>query len=100
MNFEKIYESSNKSLKESTGSEYTKTKDFSNIENKLYDDAQSFFAEKTQEFESVYLNDAQEQAEIEDGEADPFITKIDDAINNLAQVYCDLLTYQAERDHN
>ncbi len=99
MNFEKIYNDSNKSLKESAGSEYIKTKDFSNIENKLYDDAQTFFAAATQKFETMYLYDAQEEAGIKEGEADPFIAKIDDAINNLAQVYCDLLSYQAERDN-
>lgn len=99
MDFEKIYNDSNKSLKESAGSDYIKTKDFNDIENKLYEDAQEFFAEKTKEFESTSLMDAQEQAGVEDGEADPFIAKIDDAINNLAQVYCDLLCYQTERDH-
>ena len=97
MDFEKIYNDSNKSLKESAGSDYIKTKDFNDIENKLYEDAQEFFAEKTQEFESTSLMDAQEQAGLDTTYPDG--GKIDDAINNLAQVYCDLLAHQAERDH-
>lgn len=100
MNFEKIYNESNKNLKESIGSDYIKTAEYKDIADQLYEDAQEFFAQKAQEFESTSLMDAQEKTGVEDGEADPFITKIDDAINNLAQVYCDLLTYQAERDHN
>lgn len=100
MDFEKIYNDSNKSLKESANSDYFASDEYGEIVHKLYNDAQQFFAEKTKQFESTALFDAQEQTGVTDGEADPYIGKIDDAINDLAQLYCDLLRYQVSQTKN
>lgn len=107
MNFEKIYNNSNKSLKEVDMSHaqdsygiYTKSKEYKDIEYNLYGDALEFFGQKMQEFESTSLMDAQEQTGVEDGEADAYnLKKIDTALSDLAQAYCDLLRYQTKRDH-